>query len=113
MLPRATARFGDRLTAFHLSRSGTPANAIGAANPFSSRAGGGGVLRPMADEAPNLASISGSACARQLGIPVTTAAAIAAPHAPAAVAELRTDHPVSTDGGYRSCHPPPVIMAAS
>ena len=123
----------DIMAAFHLSRP-TVARAVkryrerGEDAFFEPRRGRGRTVvdARMADEAAKLlaSGISGSACARQLGIPVSTfnenrrAGVIADPtRAPAAVADApqavcghrsprqrgrSTDRPAS---GYRSCHP--------
>ena len=108
----------DIMAAFHLSRP-TVARAVkryrerGEDAFFEPRRGRGRTVvdARMADEAAKLlaSGISGSACARQLGIPVSTfnenrrAGVIADPtRAPAAVADApqavaATDHPASAD----------------
>ena len=120
------------MAAFHLSRP-TVARAVkryrerGEDAFFEPRRGRGRTVvdARMADEAAKLlaSGISGSACARQLGIPVSTfnenrrAGVIADPtRAPAAVADApqavaATDHPASADA--RQTDPPPATDRAT
>ena len=122
----------DIMAAFHLSRP-TVARAVkryrerGEDAFFEPRRGRGRTVvdARMADEAAKLlaSGISGSACARQLGIPVSTfnenrrAGVIADPtRAPAAVADVpqavaATDHPASADA--RQTDPPPATDRAT
>ena len=122
----------DIMAAFHLSRP-TVARAVkryrerGEDAFFEPRRGRGRTVvdARMADEAAKLlaSGISGSACARQLGIPVSTfnenrrAGVIADPtRAPAAVADApqavaATDHPASADA--RQTDPPPATDRAT
>ena len=122
----------DIMAAFHLSRP-TVARAVkryrerGEDAFFEPRRGRGRTVVDvrMADEAAKLlaSGISGSACARQLGIPVSTfnenrrAGVIADPtRAPAAVADApqavaATDHPASADA--RQTDPPPATDRAT
>ena len=122
----------DIMAAFHLSRP-TVARAVkryrerGEDAFFEPRRGRGRTVvdARMADEAAKLlaSGISGSACARQLGIPVSTfnenrrAGVIADPtRAPAAVAHApqavaATDHPASADA--RQTDPPPATDRAT
>ena len=122
----------DIMAAFHLSRP-TVARAVkryrerGEDAFFEPRRGRGRTVvdARMADEAAKLlaSGISGSACARQLGIPVSTfnenrrAGVIADPtRAPAAVADApqavaATDHPASADA--RQTDPPPATDHAT
>ena len=122
----------DIMAAFHLSRP-TVARAVkryrerGEDAFFEPRRGQGRTVvdARMADEAAKLlaSGISGSACARQLGIPVSTfnenrrAGVIADPtRAPAAVADApqavaATDHPASADA--RQTDPPPATDRAT
>ena len=122
----------DIMAAFHLSRP-TVARAVkryrerGEDAFFEPRRGRGRTVvdARMADEAAKLlaSGISGSACARQLGIPVSTfnenrrAGVIADPtRAPAAVVDApqavaATDHPASADA--RQTDPPPATDRAT
>ena len=122
----------DIMAAFHLSRP-TVARAVkryrerGEDAFFEPRRGRGRTVvdARMADEAAKLlaSGISGSACARQLGIPVSTfnenrrAGVIADPtRAPAAVADApqavaATDHSASADA--RQTDPPPATDRAT
>ena len=122
----------DIMAAFHLSRP-TVARAVkryrerGEDAFFEPRRGRGRTVvdARMADEAAKLlaSGISGSACARQLGIPVSTfnenrrAGVIADPtRAPAAVADApqavaATAHPASADA--RQADPPPATDRAT